>query len=240
MYAADFRQQARDALRGRWPLAIWTTFVAGLLGGVPGGGSGGGGNAEDSGVDMGTLYQAAPELVSFLIKLMAVLAILGLITFIIGGVIKLGYCLFSLDIVDKQDTRFGVIFSQFHRFGDGFCLRLLTALYIFLWTLLFIIPGIMANYSYAMAPYIMAEHPNCTAGQALSESKEMMRGNRFRLFCLELSFLGWTILGVLTLGIGLLWVNPYMAVSRAAFYREISGTGMYVTENSESQVTLEY
>jgi uncharacterized membrane protein len=240
MYAADFRQQAREGLRGRWPLAILTTLVAGLLGGVPGSGSAGSGGFGEGSLDMEAIHQISPDFLAAMIKLLAVLTILGLVAFIIGGVITLGYCLFSLDVVDKQSTRFGVIFSQFHRFGDGFCLRLLTALYTFLWMLLFIIPGIVAVYSYAMAPYIMAENPNCTAGQALTESKEMMRGNRFRLFCLEISFFGWCILGVLTLGIGFLWINPYMAVSRAAFYREISGTGISVKENSETPVTLEY
>lgn len=103
--------------------------------------------------------------------------------------------------------------------------------------MLFVIPGIVAAYSYAMAPFIMLENPNCGARQALAESKEMMRGNRWRLFCLEISFVGWSILNLFTLGIGSLWLNPYVEVSRAAFYREISGTS-YVQD--APQVTLEY
>ncbi len=124
-----------------------------------------------------------------------------------------------------------------HRFGDGFCLNILTAIFVLLWTLLFIIPGIIASYSYAMAPFIMLENPNCGARCAISESKEMMRGNKWRLFCLDISFIGWIILSAFTLGIGYLWLNPYMEVSRAAFYREISGTS-YVQD--ASRVTLEY
>lgn len=96
---------------------------------------------------------------------------------------------------------------------------------ILLWTLLFIIPGIVASYSYAMTGYILAEDPDLTASQAIQRSKEMMRGNRWRLFCLQLSFIGWIILCLFTFGIGNLFLNPYQTAADAAFYREISGTG---------------
>ena len=83
----------------------------------------------------------------------------------------------------------------------------------------------------------MAENPELTAREACDKSKEMMDGNRMRLFCLTFSFIGWAFLNLFTLGIGSLWLNPYVEVSRAAFYREISGTS-YVQE--APQVTLEY
>lgn len=174
---------------------------------------------------------------AILAPILTLAAILAVIAFVIGGAVTLGYSLFTLNLVDGKDARFGDIFSQMHRFGDGFCLNLLTGIFVFLWTLLFIIPGIIAGYSYAMAPFIMLENPNCGARQALSESKEMMRGNKWRLFCLEFSFIGWSILNIFTLGIGSLWLNPYMEVSRAAFYREISGTSFV---QDAPQVTLEY
>ncbi len=103
-------------------------------------------------------------------------------------------------------------------------MRLLRGLYIFLWSLLFIIPGIVAGYSYAMADYILAEKPNMTASEAVELSKSMMYGNRFRLFCLQLSFIGWDILATLAFGIGHLWLTPYKQASYAAFYREVSAT----------------
>ena len=90
--------------------------------------------------------------------------------------------------------------------------------------MLFIIPGIIASYSYAMTDYILAETPELTAKEAIERSKDMMEGNRWRLFCLEISFIGWGILSLLTLGIGSLWLTPYMEASMAAFYREVSGT----------------
>ena len=75
-----------------------------------------------------------------------------------------------------------------------------------------------------MTPYILADNPDLSPSEALKMSKEMMRGNKWRLFCLGFSFIGWQLLCGLTLGIGYLWLNPYMAAAHADFYREISGT----------------
>ena len=106
--------------------------------------------------------------------------------------------------------------------GAGFFMQLLRSIYIFLWSLLFVIPGIYAAYGYAMTPYILLENPEMTANEAITKSKELMHGNRWRLFCLEISFIGWALLAaLLTLGIGVLWLKPYMETSFAAFYREI-------------------
>ena len=102
--------------------------------------------------------------------------------------------------------------------------RFLQSIYIILWSLLFIIPGIVASYSYAMTEYILAEDPELTATEAISRSKQMMYGNHWRLFCLEFSFIGWSILCSFTLGIGNLWLTPYKQAAIAAFYREVSGT----------------
>lgn len=75
-----------------------------------------------------------------------------------------------------------------------------------------------------MTEYILAEHPEFTASEAIDRSKQMMSGNRWRLFCMQFSFIGWDILSALTLGIGSLWVRPYKQAATAAFYREVSGT----------------
>ena len=95
---------------------------------------------------------------------------------------------------------------------------------IFLWSLLLIIPGIVKGYEYRMIPYLLAENPELTANEAITRSKEMMDGNKWRLFCLNFSFIGWDILAMFTFGIGNLWLNPYKEAAKAAFYREVSGT----------------
>jgi uncharacterized membrane protein len=95
-------------------------------------------------------------------------------------------------------------------------------LWIFLWTLLLIIPGIIKSYAYSMAPYILADCPNVTATDALKLSRRMTRGNKGKLFVLDLSFIGWGLLSALTLGIlAIVYVGPYMNAATAGFYTEM-------------------
>ncbi|MBO5773122.1 MAG: DUF975 family protein [Clostridia bacterium] len=107
--------------------------------------------------------------------------------------------------------------------GSNVLLGVLISLYVFLWSLLLIIPGIVKAYAYSMAYYIKADHPEYTATQAIDESKKIMNGNKMRLFLLDLSFIGWIIVGALCFGIGMLWVNAYQKATRAEFYRNLIG-----------------
>ena len=100
--------------------------------------------------------------------------------------------------------------------------NLLVTLYTVLWMLLFIIPGIVAAFRYSMTFYILAENPELSASEAINRSKELMDGNKWRFFCLGASFIGWIILTLFTLGIGNLFLNPYMQAAHAAFYRDIT------------------
>lgn len=93
-------------------------------------------------------------------------------------------------------------------------------LYIFLWTLLLVIPGIIKSYEYQMAPYILGEYPNMERGEVLALSKKLMYGNKWKAFVLDLSFIGWYILSGLTLGIlGIFYLNPYVSQTNAALYQ---------------------
>ena len=97
----------------------------------------------------------------------------------------------------------------------------LMSVFIFLWSLLFVIPGIIKAFSYAMTPYILEEHPELTANEAIDHSRAMMKGHKFDLFWLYLSFIGWGILCIFTLGIGLLWLVPYMQTAQSSFYEDV-------------------
>lgn len=155
----------------------------------------------------------------------SIASILALVAMIIGGPIKVGYARFRLKIADgKRPLQFKELFSGFDVFGEAFLLQLRITLRVIGWTLLFIIPGIIAAYRYAQAYNIMAEHPELSSGACIEQSKAMMKGNKWRLFCLELSYIGWAFLCALTLGILSLWVAPYAAVAESFFYREVSGT----------------
>lgn len=130
----------------------------------------------------------------------------------------------------EKDDCITKMFNIFHNYGEILGLTLLLIVYIFLWTLLLIIPGIIKAYSYSMAYYIKHDNPEIGAEEAICRSMEMMRGKKWKLFCLDLSFLGWILLGIITCGIGLLWVAPYMQTAHAAFYEDIKGEVIFVEE----------
>lgn len=225
MYASDYRRIARERLAGHWWLSVAVALVAGLLGGAIAGGVPSF-NIRIEGQDLSEYltnhiryYQQFRLLFS---SLLAGLGGLSLAQFILGGVMSVGNAQYLLNQHNDAALDFKTLFSKFDQFGAAFLMRLLTGLFTALWSLLFIIPGIVASYSYAMAPFIMAENPNLTATEAIRASKELMNGYKWNLFCLDFSFIGWSLLSVLTLGIGSLFLNPYQSAARAAFYRHIT------------------
>lgn len=100
---------------------------------------------------------------------------------------------------------------------------LLKDVYIFLWSLLLIIPGIIKSYSYALVPYLIEDEPELDADSCIHRSRELMRGHKWDLFCLDLSFIGWFFLCLLTAGIGFLWLAPYVKTAHASFYEDLVG-----------------
>ena len=243
MFASDFKQIARNSLAGRWGMAVLAGLIATLLGVVEGHGPEVKVNIDASGADASfqlagqTIFSTGGALDSnigtFLTGsftyIMILSIVMALVYMTLGSVIRLGYARFNLNLVDRKEAVLENLFAYFRHWKTAIVTRLLTSLYTFLWTLLFMIPGIIASYSYAMTGYILAEHPELSAGEAIDRSKELMTGNRWRLFCLQFSFIGWGILCVFTCGIGNLWLMPYKQAATAAFYREISGTWKNVT-----------
>ena len=264
-YAEDFRAIARNALRGKWPTAVLTGFIASLMGACIAT-AGDGGNSNSSSSNRGSTtaiiqdFRATEFWENFGTIIMigiALLVVWLIVTIVISGAGKLGYATFNLKMVDHKNASLSDLFSQFHRLWDGFCMNFLMGLYTILWSLLFIIPGIIKEFSYAMTPYIMAEHPELTTNEAITRSREIMDGNKWRLFCLGFSFIGWSLLcslpTLLALGailgmaysgqslavllwlipasipsfIGYLFLRPYQEAAYAAFYRDVSGTEAY-------------
>ena len=199
-YAADFRYIAREALRGKWLIAVLTAFVASLIGAqIASGGGGGGSNNNDnnnSGINLNEYF--SPEVLNFFRIALAALLVYAvisiIISLIIGGAGKLGYARFNLNLVDGKEARFEDLFSQFHRLGDGFVMVLLMGIYEFLWSLLFVIPGIIVTYQYRFALYNLYENPDIGFMEALRMSKQQTRGYKLQLFELDVSYLGWFLL----------------------------------------------
>jgi uncharacterized membrane protein len=186
---------SRESLAGKWGTAILTFFVYTLLT-----------------TTSGTLRAHG----SFL-------TISSTLTLIIGGPLALGAAIFSLSISRGKEARLEQLFLGFNNFANAVITYLLLLVYIFLWMLLLIVPGIIAALGYSLTFYILADDPQIKPQDALKKSKSMMDGHREKLFYLCLRFLLLAILCILTLGIGFLWLIPYVHVTMAKFYDDVKG-----------------
>ena len=163
-----------------------------------------------------------------------VLLVIGLVTgaatatlvgaILLGGALTAGVTLFFMKLYRKENASLGDGFSGFANYANNLVAGILVPLFTFLWMLLFFVPGIIKNLSYAMTFYILNDHPEYTATQAITESRKMMNGHKGQLFVLYLSFIGWDLLSCLTLGIlEIVYVAPYRATAVAGFYDAIKG-----------------
>lgn len=145
---------------------------------------------------------------------------------IVGAVLILpvlayGLYVVFLDVTLENEIKIETLFSGFSNFKNVWCMQFLMSLYVTLGSLLLIVPGIVMSYAYSFAPYILAENPQLSGREALRLSKEMTDGHKWDLFILQLSFLGWELLGVVTFGIAYIYVVPYINVAYANAYNRI-------------------
>lgn len=216
MTAYYFRKKAREALKGKWGLALGTGIVAALLGGTKGYDFQFNINMPD---ESSLMYSYS---IMRFFGFATVIAFVSLaVSVIIGGVTEMGYKSFNLKLIRGENPQFENLFDYFKYIKKGVAMVLLRGALIFLQLLLFIVPGIIAIYRYALTPYILAENPDMPVMEAIELSKKMMVGNKMRLFGLQLSFIGWMFLATLSFGIGFLWLSPYMAAAKASFYENV-------------------
>ena len=234
MEAKNIRARARANLAGNWGVSIAVAVVAVLLGGLITGVSFFPEMKYDFPLDRFPVlaqyvegWNRGLEIGSLKFNFRS--GIFGFAAFLIGGVIQIGYADFLLKQHDGQNTNFSDLFSKFDFFGTGFAQRFLRSLYVFLWSLLFIIPGIIKSYAYAMTPFILAENPNLSASRAIQLSEDMMDGHKGDLFILDLSFIGWNLLAAMTMNLGNIALNPYKNASYAAFYRQIQAEKRHIS-----------
>ncbi|MBO4536258.1 MAG: DUF975 family protein [Bacteroidales bacterium] len=127
---------------------------------------------------------------------------------------------------DRDQSQTEIIEGMFRKgFANGYLHNVLgmflMELFVFLWSLLLVIPGIIKALAYAMTPYILVENPEIPAYDAIKLSEKMMMGHKWELFVLYLSFIGWFLLACLTFGIGFLWLTPYIEMSVCEFYEDL-------------------
>ena len=163
---------------------------------------------------------------TFILVFLSAFAVIGVICLLIkiflANPLELGGASFFVENTEAGPAPLSTIKRGFQNYGHNFVVLFLRDLYLTLWLLLFIVPGIIKMYSYRMVPYILAEHPELSANEVITRSREMMNGNKMQAFKMDLSFLGWILLGILTLGLGLVfWTSPYMESTQAALYLKL-------------------
>lgn len=145
----------------------------------------------------------------------------GLLSLLIAGPMAAGVSIFALALSRNQSPNLGQIFGGFYNFGNTLGAYLLMLLFTILWMLLLIVPGIIAALSYSMTFFLLAEDTTLSPMQAIDKSKAMMDGYKAKLFRLFLRFFGWSLLCMLTLGIGFFWLIPWIQITMAKFYDDI-------------------
>lgn len=171
-------------------------------------------------------------IISGILPIIIIISIVLMIT--VGFALEVGQSRFFLDGF-KGDVRIGKLFSTFNslEYLPIVKTQILRNIYIFLWTLLLIIPGIIKSYQYRFVPYILSEQPNLPTKQVLEMSKDMTDGHKMDMFVLDLSFIGWYLLGFMILGLGGLFVDPYVETTYARLFNVLSGNG-YIHDEYDS------
>jgi uncharacterized membrane protein len=213
----DLKARAKLTLKGHY----WTALVATLVLGFANGGSGG--SSLSARFEEEFLAGQSPEYVAGFWVGMIVVALVSLaVAIFVGGPLEVGVRRYFTSACCRQYDlgSLGFGFKQ-GRYWNTLKTQLLRAVETFLWSLLLVVPGIIKSFEYAMIPYILADDPEISCKEAFAKSKELMKGNKWRLFKLELSFIGWAVLCVVTFGVGAFFLAPYLNAATAEFYAEL-------------------
>lgn len=203
----NYKNRALSALENKWGNFVAITFVYGFIIGIT-------------------------QILSGDKDSPAILHLIGLVLFILALPLTWGYQTLFLGAVRGGEATAKDMFEGYNKelFSRVLTTTLLYYVYVFLWSLLLLIPGCIKSYSYAMTPYILKDNPEMKNNAAIEESMRMMDGHKLELFLLDLSFIGWAILSILTCCIGFLWLVPYMNMARVNFYEDLKKASVEVKE----------
>ena len=193
---SEYKDMALRSLEGNWTKAVVASLIAFLILEIVG---------------------SSP---SFLVDPVPGMVWQGVITIMLLP-LAWGYTVFFLRMAREENTDYERLFDGFSQYVRITLAELLKGIYVLLWMLLLIIPGIVKDYSYAMTEFILKDHPEMSGEEAICQSMKMMQGHKMQLFLLDLSMIGWFILSCLTLGIGFLFLIPYNNSAHAHFYEDL-------------------
>lgn len=197
--SSQLKKSAKEALSGRWGFTVLMFLLFAIL-------------------------QVIPELLSSdYDEPFQTIDFLGLIATILLLPLGAGWVWFSLSIARGEQTKISDLFEPYKYFIKVVLLSIVQFVFLFLWALLLVVPAIIKSFSYMLTYYILRDEPSIGVLEAITRSRQMMDGHKMEAFLLILSFIGWFFLGLITIGIGFLWIIPYVSVTLAKFYDRIRG-----------------
>lgn len=210
MTLSEYRERARQSLKGKYwycvAVYLLVTLVIGLVSGL------------------GTLFERMDQGEGTAQTIAFVISFLGML--FVTYPFAVGLTRFFIKSINERRELDDLVFLYKNGLSRAIVTVLLKGIYLFLWTMLFIIPGIVKSYSYFLVEYLLAENPSLETKRVFEISKQAMDGYKMRAFLLELSFLGYIFLSLLTFGIGLLFLAPYMEMTMAIFYEDVKGSAI--------------
>ena len=234
----EFDMWTREEVKTRGKAALkrnyWNAVLVALVMGICAGGSGGSaGNSARNNGGNNVFQNLSPEVIAAIMGTVIVLAIVGcLLKIFVFNPLSVS-CQRFFVLNDSENATLNVLSYGFkNNYMNIVKVMFLKDLYVFLWTLLLIVPGIIKSYEYMLVPYMLAEDSSLSSSEIFGVSKDMMMGNKMDAFVLQLSFIGWVLLSLLTCGILLVfYVNPYIYGSMAAMYVNIRNSFAPVDNN---------
>ncbi len=196
----EIRAEARESLKGNWLIAIVVVVIVMVV---------------------SMVFSIAQKLTEGTDIYIFVSLAVTLFNLLIQTPLSFGMMVFFLKLIRNESPSIDSLAEGFRRWGKVVLLTLLVLIKVLAWTLLLIVPGIVASLNYSQSYFILYDNPDMSVSDVIKESIRLMHGKKWKWFVLGLSFIGWSLLGVLTCCIGLLWVIPYMYTAYACFYQDL-------------------
>ncbi len=219
---SDVKARGKEAFKANY----WLCVIVGVIFSICTGGTASGTASQSNNEEVQQAFSnMSPTMIAVIFGAIGIALVLSIVLDIfLYNPLSVGCDIFYMRNIRNTPAELGAIGEGFKNYGHKVVTTLVKDIFLCLWYMLFFIPGVIKTYSYKMVPYILADNPELSATEVITRSREMMNGHKMKAFLLDLSFIGWILLGMITCGlVWVFWTGPYMYSSYAALYEELKG-----------------